>query len=131
VTVHGKGDRLRILPFGGRTGTSLERYLRLRVKHKLAKPPELWLGGRGQGMTPSGVTQMLKRRAAIAGISHLNPQMFRHAAASWAMANGMGDDAVMRLFGWRTRTMLNRYGSAVADKRAQEAHRRLAPGDQM
>jgi site-specific recombinase XerC len=43
VTVHGKGDRLRILPFGGRTGTSLERYLRLRVKHKLAKLPELWL----------------------------------------------------------------------------------------
>jgi site-specific recombinase XerD len=89
VPVHGKGDRLRILPFCGRTGTSLERYLRLRVKHKLAKLPELWLGGRRQGMTPSGVTQMLERRAAIAGISHLNPHMFRHAAASWAMANGM------------------------------------------
>jgi integrase len=87
------------------------------MKHKLAKLPELWLGG--QGVTPSGVTQMLERRAAIAGISHLNPHMFRHAAASWAMANGMGEDAVMRLFGWRTRTMLNRYGAAVADERAR------------
>jgi hypothetical protein len=48
--------------------------------------------------------------------------MFRHAAASWAMANGMGDDAVIRLFGWRTRAMLNRYGAAVADERAREAH---------
>ena len=31
VTVHGKGDRVRILPFGAKTGTSLERYLRLRA----------------------------------------------------------------------------------------------------
>jgi site-specific recombinase XerD len=131
VTVRGKGDRLRILPFGAKTGTSLERYLRLRAEHRLARLSWLWLGGRGREMTPSGVTQMLERRAAAAGIDHLNPHMFRHAAASYAMANGLGDDAVMRLFGWRTREMLNRYGAAVAEDRAREAHRRLAPGDRL
>ena len=36
LTVRGKGDRLRILPFGTKTGTALERYLRLRGRHKLA-----------------------------------------------------------------------------------------------
>ena len=91
VTVHGKGDRVRILPFGAKTGTSLERYLRLRAKHKLAKLPELWLGSRGQGMTTSGVTQMLERRAGMAGSSisirtcSVMPQRRMQWSTAWVM----------------------------------------------
>ena len=35
----------------------------------------------------------------------------------------------MRLFGWRSRQMLNRYGASAADDRARDAFRRIAPGD--
>jgi hypothetical protein len=58
----GKGHRPRACPFGDKTGLAIERYLRERNKHALAKRPELWLGARGV-LTGNGITQMLRRRA--------------------------------------------------------------------
>jgi site-specific recombinase XerD len=60
VHVVGKGSRGRSVPFGGRTGTALDRYLRERARHKLAKLPNLWIGSRGGPMTESGIAQMLR-----------------------------------------------------------------------
>jgi site-specific recombinase XerC len=47
VTVRGKGDRVRILPFGTKTGTALERYLRLRAGTS-------WPGWPGSGRAVGG-----------------------------------------------------------------------------
>lgn len=130
VHVVGKGSRGRACPFGAKTGTALDRYLRERSKHPNRELPNLWIGSRG-AMTESGIAQMLRRRGGEAGVEHVHPHRFRHTFAHLWRVHGGDDDSLMRLVGWRSRSMLNRYGAAAADERAREAHRRLSPGDRL
>lgn len=131
VKVLGKGRRHRVVPFGVKTAQALDRYVRARARHRLAAEPGLWLGAKGKGtMTGNGIYQMVKRRAAEVGID-LHPHQLRHTFAHEWLDNGGNEGDLMAIAGWRSRSMLQRYGSAAAASRARRAHRQNSLGDRL
>jgi site-specific recombinase XerD len=130
VTFIGKGGGERRNPIGTKSIRAIDRYLRIRSGHRDADSEHLWLGRSG-AMTSYGIAEAVKRRAREAGIGEVHVHQLRHSAAHYLRLAGADDDAVLRLMGWKDRSMLHRYGASAADERASEVHKRLGPEDRL
>jgi site-specific recombinase XerD len=125
----GKGGRARTVPFGAKAAQALDRYIRVRRRHRLAQTPALWLGERSYGFSYEGLYRALCRRADLAGIKEFHPHVLRHTAAARWLAAGGSEQGLMSVAGWRNRSMLDRYTQASSERRAADEARRLGLGD--
>lgn len=130
IYVLGKGGKHRRVSYHRRAAAALDNYLRLREKHAYAYTPALWLGNRGP-MTPSGLYDIVKNRAAEAGFPGFHPHLLRHTFAHQWLADGNQEGDLMKLVGWRSRSMLQRYAQSTGEVRALAAHKRRSPADRL
>jgi integrase/recombinase XerD len=128
AVVTGKGSRQRTVKIDHKAALAVDRYLRLRARHKAVTDhgaTALWIGARRRtGMTPSGIYQMIARRGERLGI-RVHPHMFRHTFAHNWLDNGGAEGDLMELAGWDSPQMLRHYGRSARSARARRAYDRV------
>ena len=106
VTVIGKGDKERIVPYGDVAAESLERWLRGGRPRVLAKRPGpadsswLFVTARGGAMTRQRFWQILRKRGEQAGITrHFSPHVLRHSFATHLLERGADLRSLQQMLG--------------------------------
>lgn len=125
AVVTGKGNKTRTVKFDHKCALALDRYMRIRARHKYARLPSLWIGERrAVGMTPSGVRQVIERRGERLGMD-IYPHLFRHTFAHNWLDNEGAEGDLQELAGWESAQMLRLYGRSARAARARRAYDRV------
>lgn len=102
LSVIGKGDKQRLIPFGQKADDALVLYLQ-SGRPALAKrtaAPNLILNTRGKRLSRMGFLKILRLYCRRAGVrKRVTPHMFRHSFATHLLENGADLRAVQELLG--------------------------------
>ena len=130
MRVMGKGRRERMAFLSPKAVKALDRYLRLRARHRFVTLPWLWLGQEGR-LAQSGITQVLRgrgrgRRRRSAASSPVPPHLRpRGAVGRHAGGRGHGPGRLAQ-----PRDAV-RYAKSAERERAIAAARRVNVGDRL
>jgi integrase len=74
----------------------------------------VFIGKPGGQLESQRVRRALERRADEAVVTGMHPHKFRHTCVDRLLRAGVHEGEVMRLMGWTSRSMLDRYAASAA-----------------
>ncbi|NLD74853.1 MAG: tyrosine-type recombinase/integrase [Chloroflexi bacterium] len=125
---HGKGGRVRTVCLGRTARRALKAYLRMREGLQGAEP--LFATREGTRLRYEGLRDIVRRRAARAGVPAPTLHAFRRGFALACLRNGMDVFSLQRLMGHADLTVLRRYLHQTTED-VQNAHRQSGPVDHL
>jgi integrase/recombinase XerD len=127
VTVSGKGDKQRVVPFGDLAATELEGWL-IQGRPALApRSPAVFVNARGGRLTRQGAWKRIKSHAERVGLADdISPHTLRHSFATHLLDGGADVRAVQELLGHASVTTTQIY-TLVSRGALREVYERAHP----
>ena len=130
VRVTGKGNKTRLVPVGEAARDAITRYLEA-ARTKLVKPKTrsfIFLNRNGGQLTTARVWQIVKKRAALAGLDpkKIHPHLLRHSFATHLLEHGADLRVIQEMLGHADIATTQIY-THVDQRRLKEAHRNFHP----